>query len=275
MLTRSASSVQQVRVPANPRRAQEQAGKVGGTFRKQLKQITAHLPLARQATLVRHILPRGLWYRAALSISRTQGRIVRQIGGNGEFTTALMLDFWLRELSFGGPFPIPYRITGAEVVRSPGAKLYTWTHLPLTEVPLRVGLEVGGAEPAVVSDPGKVVGQNEFLVFGWSRRIEALPADEHLLGRVKRTLRAGKSVVFLADQLLGGPLSEVPLRVAARLHVPLVYQWANLQPDGVMDVTFQLAPFPMSRTEAEIAANLDFLRERNRVALEGLGLRRD
>ena len=140
-------------------------------------------------------------------------------------------------------------------------------------MPLRVGLELGGAEPAVVADPGKIVGGKEFLVFGWGQRIEALPTDGHLLSRVKQTLRAGKPVVFLADGFLGGPLSDIPLRVAARLRVPLVYQWADLRPDGVLDVTFQLAPKPFGQSDADREENLAFLREQNRAALERLGWR--
>ena len=137
-----------------------------------------------------------------------------------------------------------------------------------------MGLDVGGAEPAVVSDPGKIVGENEFLVFGWPRTIEALPVDERLLGQVRSTLRAGKSVVFLADEYLGGPLSEVPLRIAARLRVPLVFQWAELQPDGIFDVTFRMAPHPLSETDEALSENLAFLREQNLLALSKLGWNR-
>ncbi len=236
-----------------------------------LKRVAAHLPLTRQARLVRRVLPRSLWFKTAVAMARAQGGLVARMGGNGPFTTALMLDFWLRELSFGGEFPIPYRVTGADVVRSPGPKLYTWTHLPLTEVPLRVGLEQGGESPAVVADPGNIVGENEVLVVGWTRRVEAIPADDQLLLRVRSKLAAGRPVVFLADQFLGGPLSDVPLRLAARLRVPVVFQWAELAQDGVIEVTFQFAPESGWDEERGIAANVQFLRERNRAALQRLG----
>lgn len=248
---------------------------IGSAVIRSLKRLASHLPLSRQAAIVRRSLPRSLWYRAALTVSRTQGALVGRMGGNPRFTTELMLDHWLRELSFGGFFPIPYRVHGVEVCRTPGAKMYTWTHLPLTEVPLRVGIEMGGAEPAVVADLGKVVGASEFLVFGWPRRIEALPVDHHLLSRVKNTLRSGKSVVFLADEYLGGPLSDIPLRIAGRLHVPLIFQWAELQSDGIIDVTFQLAPKPFSEDEAALGENLAFLREGNRRVLQRLGWKKD
>lgn len=244
---------------------------VSSTILKTLKRLGSHLPLERQARIVRWVMPRRLWFASAVRMARVQGRIVARMGGNGAFTTALMLDFWLRELSFGGPYPIPYRVKGSEVCRTPGPKLYTWTHLPLTEVPLRVGLELGGEPPAVVADPGNIVGDSQLLVVGWKDRVDAIPADEQLLLRVRSKLVAGIPVVFLADQFLGGPLSDVPLRLAARLRVPLVFQWAELAPDGVVDVEFRFAPNPLNASEADLQANMVFLRERNSVALQRLG----
>jgi hypothetical protein len=246
-----------------------------GTVLKSLKGLARHLPLTRQAAVVRHALPRSLWFKAAVTIARAQGRLIARMGGNGPFTTAVMLDFWLRELSFGGAFPIPYRVTGAEVVRAPGPKLYTWTHLPLTEIPLRVGLELGGEPPAVVADQGNIVGDRQLLVLGSAQRVEAIPADDQLLLRVRSRLAAGKPVVFLADQFLGGPLSDVPLRLAARLKVPLVFQWAELAPDGVIDVTFQYAPRNVAEESDGLLEDLEFLRTRNRDALTRLGWHRD
>lgn len=245
-----------------------------GPVLQALKRLASKMPLSRQARLVRRLLPRSAWFRAALIIARIHGQIVKRMGGNAAFTTEFMLDHWLRELSFGGYFPIPYRVTGLDVCRMPGPKLYTWTHLPLTEVPLRAGLENGCEEPAVVADRGKVIGEDAFLVFGWEKKIEALPADDNLLSRVRTTLRAGKSVVFLADHFLGSPLSEVPLRIAARLKVPVIFQWAELSRDGHIEVTFQYAPYPVSETQEQLEANLEFLRAGNQRVLERLGWRK-
>lgn len=233
-----------------------------------LKRLATHLPLHRQAELVARMLPARLWYRAALTISRAQGRLVERMGGNRLLTTELMLDLWLRELSFSGAYPIPSRSVGLAVCLTPGPKLFSWTHLPLTEVPMKLYFEGGGTAVAVVSDEGKIVGENQFQVFGWPERMEALPADAHLLSRVMRTLRGGKSVVFLADHFLAGPMSDVPVRIAGKLGVQLVFQWAELAADGVLEVTYQAAPCPYSRNEAEIAENMSFLRgARNRTLL--------
>lgn len=254
-----------------PMRAGPILARLSDTLVLGLKRAATHLPLKRQAALVSTVLPARLWFRAALTISRAQGKLVQRMGGNGALTAALMFDHWLRELSFYGGYPLPYRSRGLEVCLTPGPKLFCWTHLPLTEIPMRVYLERGGAPVAVVSDPGKIVGENEFQVFGWPTRMEALPADSHLLSRVKTTLRAGKSVVFLADHYLGGPMSEVPLRLAAKLRVPLVLQWAELTPQGSLEITYREAPHPFSETEAEIAENIAFLKDARDHTLTALG----
>lgn len=244
---------------------------VSGAILKQVKQLAARMPLARQAAAVRLLLPRRAWYWAARMAAGAHGHLVARMGGNGPFTTAMMFDLWLRELSFGGAFPMPIRVTGAEIARVPGPRLHVWTHLPLTEVPLRVVLAEGGEPPVVVSDPGKVVGEDEFLVFGWPARTAAIPADGSAVRRVMANLREGRPVVFLADPYLGGALSDMPLRVAMRCAVPVVFQWAELGADGVLEVTFRYAPRQIVRNEDDIAVNMAFLDKANRAALARLG----
>ncbi len=244
---------------------------MSGACLKSLKWLGRYIPLSRQAAVVRGMLPRSAWYEAALTVSGLHGGVVERIGGNGSFTRAMMLDFWLRELSFGGEFPIPYRVTGLEVCRAPGPKLYTWTHLPLTEVPLRVIVQEGSQVPVVVSDRGKIVDGDKFLVFGWRERIRAIPADGQLVRRVVAELKKGQSVVFLADPFLGGPLSDLPLRLAAKFQVPVVYQWADLAPDRVLDVVFRFAPNPRIEGKVGCEENLAFLRAKNKEALARFG----
>ena len=238
---------------------------------RSLKRLATHLPLQRQAALVARLLPPQLWYGAALRMARAQGRLVERMGGNRVLTTELMLDFWLRELSFSGPYPIPYQCQGLELCLMPGPKLFSWTHLPLTEAPLRPFLEASGAPLAVVADPGKIVGDNQFQVFGWAQRLQGLITDGGLLRRVMGTLRGGTSVVFLSDPYMGGPLSEVPVRLAGRAGVPLIFQWTELAGDGTLLVTFREAPCPYSRTEEEIAQNMAFLRDARACTLDRLG----
>ena len=236
-----------------------------------LKRIATHLPLEKQAEIVAAILPRRMWFRAALVLSGFQGGLVARMGGNGPLTRALMLDHWLRQLTMVGPFPIPYRVTGLPVLKMKGPKLYTWTHLPLVEVPLRAIVEQGEGDAAVVADQGKVEDGERFLVVGLEHHPKAIRVDDHLLMRVCRRLQSGSPVCFLADPFLGAPLSDVPLRIAARLRVPIVVQWAELAADHVFDITFRLAPFPYPQSAPEMEANLAFLAEAKERTLRNLG----
>ena len=255
-----------------PARKAQIVSVLAAPFLRVLKWFATQLPLNRQAALVAHLLPRRWWYRAALRCSTYHGRLIAAIGGNGPLTRDLMLGHWLRQLSFSGKFPIPHRITGVEILRAPGPKLYTWTHLPLTEIPLVAVVHSNLDEPTVVADPGKIIEGNRFLVFGGGSRLPAIPTDRFMLGRVRETLRAGRSIVFLSDPYLGGPLSDVPLRMAARLKVPIVMLWAELQTDGVMEITLRWAPQPVIHDAAGLAENLSFLREHNQRILGELGL---
>lgn len=233
------------------------------------------LPLSRQARLAAAILPASMRFRFAIAASRWQGRLTRVMGGNGALTEALMRDHWLRELTLRGPFPVPWRLRGREVLdryATKGAVLYYSTHLPLGEIPLRAVIELGYPTPLPVADPGRIIGDEEYVVTGMTQRIHAIPASPYVLARVRRFLTEGTSVVFLADSEFAGPLSANPLRLARRLNVPVVFSWAELAHDGVVDVTICAAPHPYCKTEQEIANNLRLLGEINDRILRSLGV---
>lgn len=233
------------------------------------------LPLPRQARVADGVLPARQWFRFALWISRWQGRLVAARGGNRALTQALMLDHWLRELTRCGPFPVPWRLDGRDVVErvaASGPVLFCWTHLPLSEMPLRPYMELGYEPPVVVADPGRILDGDHVVVCGMAKGAPAVPATIHVFARIRNLFLQGRSVVCLADSDFAAPLSANPLRLAAKMRVPVVFQWSEIGPDGVVDVTFRDAPHPMCETEEEIAENLNFLRAANYRVLRSLGV---
>jgi hypothetical protein len=88
---------------------------------------------------------------------------------------------------------------------------------------------------------------------------------------MRTLLREGRSVVFLADSEFGGELSANPLRLAARLGIPVIFAWAELAADDVVDVTIVPAPHPFCENEAAIEENLQLLREITDRLLHQLG----
>lgn len=236
--------------------------------------IRRHMPLQRQTRIASALIPARFWYGFALAVSRWQGRLVDALGGNGALSEAMMRDHWLRELSFHGAFPIPWRLHGREVLDEyavPGPVLYYNTHLPMVEIPLRVLMELGYPMPVPVADPGRIVDDEGYIIAGMPERVPAVAANSHVLARLRTLLTRGTPVACLADNELGGELFLNPLRLAARLRVPVLFCWAELAGDGIIDVTFRAAPHPFCETEAAIQENLQFLRELSRRVLGKLG----
>ena len=219
-------------------------------------------------------IPKRYWYRFALFASRVHGKLKARTGGNGVLTEALMLDNWMRALTFSGAYPIPLRLGEIEVLKqtTPGRGiLYCWTHLPLMEVPLRALYDLGQPVDLTVAHPGRIVGGNEFIIPGIQARNRAIPADRRALIRVRTALKEGKSVACLADSEMFGPSSSQILRVVGMSGAFVIFTWAERQSDGTLNVIFMPAPNPLCRNDEEIRQNLEFLQTRNRKALEELG----
>jgi hypothetical protein len=243
-------------------------------MKKPLRWLASLLNLRRQARLVARVLPNRYWYRAALLMCRLQAALNGAFGGNRVLTEAVMLDHWLWELTAIGPFPIPWTLNGLEVLDAPDSKIGTvfcWIHEPLVEFPMRPFLETGHSEAIVVADRGRIV-DGGYLVAGLARRLAAIPADRYSLGRAKRSLLEGTSVVCLADATFGGSLQPFVLQLAGRVGARVVFQWAKRRPDGTIEVTFMNAPRPHCETSEAVHENLAFLRAAQQRALTSLGL---
>jgi hypothetical protein len=244
-------------------------------MKKSLRWLASLLQLRRQVRFVAWVLPNRHWYRAALAMCRLQGALSGALGGNRVLTEAVMLDHWLWELTAVGPYPIPWTVTGAEIIESADPQigtLYCWVHEPLAEFPLRPYLERGYREPMIVADRGRIIGVDQLMVAGLQQRVTAIPANRYALGRAQRSLREGVPVVCLADAQLGGTLYPLVLQLAGRVGARVVFQWAKRRPDGTIEVTFANPPHSKCDTEEAVRENLAFLRAAQQRALAALGL---
>jgi hypothetical protein len=238
-----------------------------------LKRIAGWLTLLRQVQWVARLTPRKSWYRAALVACKIQGILVSWFGGNRLLTEAVMLDHWLVELTRIAPFPIPWTITGAEVIGADPTRpiLYCWIHEPLAEFPLRPLLERGFAEPVVVADPGRITANGQLLVAGMPQRLTTITANLHALARVRKYLQEGVPVACLADAKMGGPLYSLALRLVGRIGARVIFLWAKRRADGTIDVTFAHAPRPYCETKEAVQENLAYLHEAQTRMLKSLG----
>jgi len=199
------------------------------------------------------------------------------MGNNRALTEAIVLDNWLQELTFSGAYPIPWRavkMDGLEEGDPNKGVLYCWTHLPLFSLPLYASIEMGYETPLIVADSGNIYGDGEFVVPGQTKRARAIPAGLHVLMKIRTILQEGGAVACLADAEFGGPVSENVLRIAKQAGARVVFQWAERQPNGVIDIYFINAPRALSENDEDedIEVNLEFLRAEKRRILESLGL---
>src|SRR5216683_2356030 len=206
-------------------------------MKRLLRWLASLLHLRRRVRFVAWVLPNRYWYRAALAMSRLQGVLNGALGGNRVLTEAVML--------------------GAD---SRVGTVYCWIHEPLVEFPMRPFIERGNSKAIVVAHRGRIVDGDRYMVFGLKGRLMAIPADRYALGRAKRLLAEGTSVVCLADEYLGGPLLPFVLQLAGRVGARVVFQWAKRRPDGTIEVTIVNAPRPYCETPETIRENLAFLR---------------
>jgi hypothetical protein len=198
------------------------------------------------------------------------------MGGNRVLTEAVVLDSWLRELTFLGAYPIPWRLVKGDGIGSGDPQrgiLYCWTHMPLSSMPLHAWIEMGYEPPPVVADPGHIFGESEFMVPGQTKRARAISTSQHVLMRIRTVLREGGAVACFADAELGGPMSSYALRIARQAGARVVFQWADLRPDGVIDIYIINAPRPLNESEEDIEVNMEFLRVENRRILGSLGVK--
>jgi hypothetical protein len=240
-----------------------------------LRTLSRGIPLHRQARIVALFVPNRHWYRTAVYISQLHARVTGAMGGNRPLTEAIVLDSWLRELTFSGAYPIPWRAMRVDGIEKGDPKrgvLYCWTHLPLFSIPMYAWIEMGYETPLVVADPGNICGENEFIVPGKTKRARAIPASRNVLMRIRTVLQEGGAVACLADAELGGPVSSNVLRIAGQTGARVVFQWAERQPDGMMNISIINAPRPLNESEEDIEVNLEFLQVENRRILNLLGL---
>ncbi len=189
-----------------------------------------------------------------------------------------MLDNWMRELTFHGPFSIPWQASDLSNLASgrPGCgTLFSSTHLPHFEMLLPVLAAAGRPIDLVVADPGKIVDGDQFLMMGRKERVKAISANQGALLKVRTALAQGKSVVCLADSEIFGTLSPQALQVAALVNASVNFWWAKRQADGTICMTVQAAPYPQCETDEQIDENLAFLRMMNKKTLAELGVSSD
>jgi hypothetical protein len=233
------------------------------------------VPLRRRALVFQWLVPRRFWFSGVLLLSRCVARIAR-IAGSRECARyeAFSVDGWLAELTLGGPFPVKYRVDGAQhLVRTADDEtgiLYCGVHLPLTGVMMRAFLELGAAPDFVLAAPHNINPNGQWLPAGMTQGLNAVPPGRTLLRRVRTVLSEGGTFASMMDEAVGAPLRPTLMRLAGSVRARIIFSWAVMDASRTVVVTYRPAPHPVPDTEEKVLANLAVLDEQRQRVLASL-----
>jgi hypothetical protein len=233
------------------------------------------LSLERRALLFRLLVPRRFWFSGVLTVGRVSAGILRLAGlKKAARYEALCVDGWLRELTLRGPFPIKYRLIGAEHLAMSDADeaglLYCTVHVPLAAIMMRACMELGASPDFVLAAPHNIDRHGQWVPAGMATGFNAIPPGRSLIRQVRTVLCEGGRFATMADAELGGPLRPTMMRLAGSVRARVILCWAVMDTNRTVVVTYRTAPYPIPDTDEKVWANLAVLQEQRERVLANL-----
>ncbi len=238
---------------------------------------TQLLTLRRRALLFRSMVPRRHWFRGVLALSQAHATIARMVGAKecARYESSTF-DRWLVELTLSGPFPIEYRVDGAEHLARTAADeagiLCCTVHVPLTAVMMRACVDLGAAPDYVIAAPININQDGRWVPAGLRDGFKAIPPGSGTLRQARTVLEEGGRFASMLDADVGLPLHPALMQVAGSVRARVVFCWAEMDQNRTIVVTYRMAPHPIPDTEAKVRANLAVLdqhRQRILASLQG------
>jgi lauroyl/myristoyl acyltransferase len=211
------------------------------------------------------VLPTRTWYSAAFRISKALGPVFRLRRDKARESTLHEARLLNRLLALftrtGRAFPIPVCMRGFEILleeKSHGRGVVLCSaHLPLIKVALRALIQSGHGPTAVIAEyPGA---DDQVAAWGLRERTPALRTGPKVLIKVRTLLRSGGTLFLLLDRQLGADYSANVLELVRRTGSRAVFVYAELLPDGQVQVSFRRPPAPDCSGEGAILRNLQVL----------------
>ena len=233
------------------------------------------LTLQRRSMLFRSLVPQRHWFRGVLALSQAHATIARALGSQecARYESSCV-DRWLAELTLSGPFPIEYRVEGAEHLARTAADeagiLCCTVHVPLTAVMMRACVELGAAPDYVIAAPININREGRWLPAGMRDGFKAIPPGSGTLQRARTVLTSGGRFASMVDADVGLPLRPAIMQVAGSVNARVVLCWAEMDQNHTIVVTFRTAPHAIPDTEDKVWTNLAVLDQQRRRILASL-----
>lgn len=163
-------------------------------------------------------------------------------------------------------FHIPYNINGLKYLNADCGIILCSVHVPLVKVTLR-GLIDNHIEltAAVVGVPPAI---NQMSVWGITKKVPIIAKNSFSLLKAKTVLQNKGNLVLMIDDGQTGEYSPNIMKLCGKIDAKIVFFFAELNAQNVVECYCIEAPFPHCRTAAEIDENLIFLRRKHDEILE-------
>ncbi len=163
-------------------------------------------------------------------------------------------------------FHIPYNISGLEYLDADCGIILCSVHVPLVKVALR-GLIENDIEisAAIVGLPPA---SNTMSVWGITSKIPIIVRNPFSLLKAKTLLLNKGKLVLMVDDEETNVYSPNIMKLCGKIDAKVVFFFAELNAQNVIDTYFIEAPFSRCRDEEEIKENLIFLRKKHDEILE-------
>lgn len=163
-------------------------------------------------------------------------------------------------------FHIPYTISGLDHLNADCGIILCTVHIPLVKVALRglIENEIQIASAIV----GKAPILNAMSVWGITNKIPIITRNPFSLLKAKKVLEQKGKVVLMIDNSKTHVYSPNIMKLCGKIDAKVVFFFAELNAQNVIETYFIEAPFSRCRNEEEIKENLLFLRKKHDKILE-------
>jgi hypothetical protein len=223
-----------------------------------------HVRFTLVATIIAVFFSKKRWYKVLVFITAfTKFKLLvkRKQNMSLRFLQAVQVNAILSLLTrTKKPFPIAYNIDGTDALSHTSGLIICTVHLPLIKVGIRAVLDQKYIiDAAIVAES---LPDNQIGFWGITQKVPAFSRDRFVLLKAKSILNKNGVILLMIDNGDNSYYSPNVMHLCQLTKSKVVFLFAELNREGVVDVNIVNAPFPHCETPHQIEKNIDFMKQK-------------
>lgn len=223
-----------------------------------------HLRFTLVATIIATLFSEKRWYKVSLFIitfTKFKLWLKRDQDMPLRLLQAIQVNCILSLLTrTKRPFPIEYKMTGTDALVDTSGLIICTVHLPLVKVGVRAILDQKHRiDAAIVANPlpDSLIG-----FWGITQKIPALLKDRFVLLKAKSILNKKGVILLMIDNNDNSHYSSNIMHLCRLTKSKIVFLFAELNQQGVVDANIINPPYPHCETPYQIEKNIAFAKQK-------------